>query len=53
MSMVYLPDHVAKRLRETATRQRRVLSTVVEIMLDFEDQRYFEDQERKEKKENK
>ena len=49
MSMIYLPDNVARRLKETATRQRRGMGSTVEIMLDFEDNRFFQEQEMKKK----
>ena len=41
MAVVYLPEHTAERLKQVATKQRRQLGAVVEIMLDYEDQRHF------------
>lgn len=49
MSMTYLKDRTAIRLKETAERQKRSVSATVEIMLDFEDNRFFQEQEMKEK----
>ncbi len=49
MSMMYLKDRTAIRFRETAERQHRSVSATLEIMLDFEDQRFFVEQEAKKK----
>ena len=49
MAVLYIPDPVAKRLKDTADRQRRTTTTVIEIMLDFEDQRWFSKKEKKTK----
>ncbi len=49
MSMTYLKDRTAIRLKEAASRQNRSVSATVEIMLDFEDQRFFVEQEAKKK----
>jgi len=49
MSMMYLKDCTAKRFKETAERQHRSVSATLEIMLDFEDQRFFAEQEAKKK----
>ncbi len=49
MSMTYLKDRTAIRLKETASRQNRSVSATVEIMLDHEDQRFFQDEENQKK----
>ncbi len=49
MSTIYLPDEVTARLKQTAARQRRSISTVIQIMLDTEDRLFFVEKEAKEK----
>ena len=49
MSMTYLKDLTAIRLKAVAERQNRSVSATVEIMLDFEDNRFYQEQEMKEK----
>ena len=49
MSTIYLKDEITARLKQTATRQRRSVSTVIQIMLDYEDQRFFIEKENQEK----
>ncbi len=49
MSMTYLKDRTAIRLKEAASRQNRSVSATVEIMLDFEDQRFFVKEENQKK----
>jgi len=49
MSTIYLKDEITARLKQTATRQRRSVSTVIQIMLDYEDQRFFIEKENQKK----
>ncbi len=41
MAMIYIRDDVAERLKATATRDKRQISSLIEVLLDFGDADFF------------